>query len=272
MGRPTRCVPQLSPFLRYGTGLTTTSTSSTTIAPENLNKYINIPISGFPCPPNAFITTSTTSTTLSPLELDDNVTECSLYNITIFFEEQQVDVLDSSVIVRYQPCKSGVFINALLYEDSSLCVAGTIGNNIRIISGNGNITKSGSCNISRKLTNPEYISPTIPQTWTGEGSETNPLLNDRTGIGFVNFPFSTSVIGGSIFFGSMKCFGTNGVLTIYKNNIAIFGVSVTTGSLESPSIIPISIPSSTATFEYGDVIKFTTTNDINIISMSMWMI
>lgn len=155
MGRPTRCVPQSSPFLRFGTGLTatTTSTSSTTIAPENLNKYINIPISGFACPPGAFATTSTTSTTLSPLELDDNITECSLYNVSIIFEQQEIDInlscnnnvniaASDSAVIRYQPCGSGVFLNQIIYQNKDFCV---VKDNIRLLSGEAEITKISSC-------------------------------------------------------------------------------------------------------------------------------
>ncbi len=157
MGRPLRCIPQPSQFIGYSSPQVTSTTSTTsTVPPEDISKYINIPISGFPCPVGAFTTTSTTSTTLSPMALDGNINQCSLYNVTIIFENQEVEVNDcsklsnipayGSAVIRYQPCSGTSFVNELINTNSFLCVAGTGNvNNIRAISGKTNISRSDRC-------------------------------------------------------------------------------------------------------------------------------
>jgi hypothetical protein len=174
MGRPLRCIQQPSPFISFSnilnTSTSTTSAPSTTSDP--ISQYINIPISGYPCPSNFSVTTSTTSTTLSPLVITNNINNCTLYSF--IFESQEIELdfdcvsptpNSNSAIVRYQPCQSGVFVNELIYNNKDLCVAGTVGNNIRILSGHGNLAKIGSCNNNITTTTTATTS-TTPTTST----------------------------------------------------------------------------------------------------------
>ena len=191
MGRPLRCIPQPSQFIGYSSPQVTSTTSTTsTVPPEDISKYINIPISGFPCPVGAFTTTSTTSTTLSPMALDGNINQCSLYNVTIIFENQEVEIDDcsklsnipsyGSAVIRYQPCSGTLFINELINTNSFLCVAGTGNvNNIRAISGKTNISRIGRCdsNIITTTTSTTQTPQIITSTTTTVGSLLMPAIS-----------------------------------------------------------------------------------------------
>lgn len=182
MGRPLRCIQQPSPFISFSnilnTSTSTTSAPSTTSDP--ISQYINIPISGYPCPSNFSVTTSTTSTTLPPLVITNNINNCTLYSF--IFESQEIELdfgcvsptpNSNSAIVRYQPCQSGVFVNELIYNNKDLCVAGTVGNNIRILSGNGNLAKIGSCN-NNITTSTTTTNVPITTTTSTSTTTTNP--------------------------------------------------------------------------------------------------
>lgn len=187
MGRPLRCIPQPSQFIGYSSPQVTSTTSTTsTVPPEDISKYINIPISGFPCPIGAFTTTSTTSTTLSPMALDGNINQCSLYNVTIIFENQEVEIDDcsklsnipsyGSAVIRYQPCSGTSFINELINTNSFLCVAGTGNvNNIRAISGKTNISRIGTCD-SNVITTTTSTTQT-PQITTSTTTSTSTTVS-----------------------------------------------------------------------------------------------
>jgi hypothetical protein len=151
MGRPLRCIQQPSPFISFSnilnTSTSTTSAPSTTSDP--ISQYINIPISGYPCPSNFSVTTSTTSTTLSPLVINNNINNCTLYSF--IFESQEIELdfdcvsstpNSNSAIVRYQPCQSGVFVNELIYNNKDLCV---VKDNIILLSGNAKLQKLVPC-------------------------------------------------------------------------------------------------------------------------------
>jgi len=186
MGRPLRCIQQPSPFISFSnilnTSTSTTSAPSTTSDP--ISQYINIPISGYPCPSNFSVTTSTTSTTLSPLVITNNINNCTLYSF--IFESQEIELdfdcvsptpNSNSAIVRYQPCQSGVFINELIYNNKDLCVAGTVGNNIRILSGHGNLAKIGSCNNNITTSTTTTSAPTTTTTSTSTTTSSPNKLN-----------------------------------------------------------------------------------------------
>lgn len=146
MGRPTKCLPNRNPFLFYSKPIEVTTTTSTTstIPPEDLSSYINIPISGANCPTLTTTTTTATSTTLSPLIISNDLYDCNKYDISIFELELLVGPCDpaneinkKSSIVTYQPCGSGILVNQILYDNKSLCV---VKDNIRLISTNMSAT------------------------------------------------------------------------------------------------------------------------------------
>jgi hypothetical protein len=208
MGRPLRCIQQPSPFISFSNILNTST--STTSAPfttsDPISQYINIPISGYPCPSNFSVTTSTTSTTLPPLVITNNINNCTLYSF--IFESQEIELdfdcvfptpNSNSAIVRYQPCQSGVFVNELIYNSKDLCVAGTVGNNIRILSGNGNLAKIGSCN--NNITTSTTISPT---TTTSTTTNSPQILMPSIGlIAYQDSQFSNVII-------QLQAFGADG--------------------------------------------------------------
>ncbi len=95
----------------------------------------------------------------------------------------------NSAIVRYQPCQSGVFINELIYNNKDLCVAGTVGNNIRILSGNGNLAKIGSCN-NNITTSTTTTNVPITTTTSTSTTTTNPNKLIIQGVSLFSSPFT----------------------------------------------------------------------------------
>lgn len=152
MGRPLRCIPQPSQFIGYSSlEITSTTSTTSTLPPENLSKYILLPISGFPCPQGVFATTTSTSTTLPPLVIDNDITNCNLFNINLIFDTQEVEFncgkfnkipASGSAVVRYQPCGSGVFLNQIIYQNKDFCV---VKDNIRLLSGDATLQKLAPC-------------------------------------------------------------------------------------------------------------------------------
>ena len=134
MGRPNKCLPNTNPFLSYTTAI---DIVTTTIAPEDISKYIVIPESGAICP--SITTTSTSTTTLPPLVVDAQNNICNSYSVQLLGEigcikSNPVEV--ESAIIRYQPCGSGILTNEIIYYNTILCV---VKDKIRLLAGNADI-------------------------------------------------------------------------------------------------------------------------------------
>lgn len=89
MGRPKRCAKRPKHYISYNP--ISTTTTSTTIEPIDLNSYIQIPVSGLDCPP---ATTSTTTSTTTEQVLSDG---CDSYLINL-----------NNFVVKYICCYDNV--------------------------------------------------------------------------------------------------------------------------------------------------------------------